>query len=451
VLPWEPDPGEGDIVQVDPATNEVTARIEVLPDTGYPPTVYAPALGEGSAWVPLCCPNDDLMLVRIDVETGQVVGEPITLPGGTPFAVAAGHVWLVEERGALYGLNVATLQVDEAVSGFDWPAFGGSTELDPDRLTVWVTNSDQDSVTRIDLAASKSGAGSRLEAEGTSLVLPGGWDGRADYLPGYTHLIVQAATFELPPLVDIEATDARSRVGPGDVLLVLEEFTALCPSCPSESSGLPVVLGPDDFEDPTSVPKWLPPLSDVPVDHDLARRIFNVGFRYFDLRVEFGNAPVPQELLDEANSVLASLAIGEWVPEPNGICQWHEIGVRDPDCPQPKWLREVLSIAGFGVVEEAGTWIARSGNVEFFVWVKEEGDVYEDHLALLEDPDAFPVRETIQGVTVYGNESGWEWRTDGLYVIIRQGPDGDSKLPNLEELTQIVVASLDVPYPLRTA
>jgi len=107
--------------------------------------------------------------------------------------------------------------------------------------------------------------------------------------------------------------------------------------------------------------------------------------------------------------------------------------------------------AGFGVVEEAGTWIARSGNVEFFVWVKEEGDVYEDHLALLEDPDAFPVRETIQGVTVYGNESGWEWRTDGLYVFIRQGPDGDSKLPNLEELTPIVVASLDVPYPLRTA
>lgn len=48
---------------------------------------------------------------------------------------------------------MATLEVDEAVSGFDWPAFGGSTELDPDRLTVWVTNSDRDSVTRIDLAA----------------------------------------------------------------------------------------------------------------------------------------------------------------------------------------------------------------------------------------------------------------------------------------------------------
>jgi hypothetical protein len=44
VLSFEPDPGEGDILQVDPATNEVVARIDIpLPDTGYPPTVYAPA------------------------------------------------------------------------------------------------------------------------------------------------------------------------------------------------------------------------------------------------------------------------------------------------------------------------------------------------------------------------------------------------------------------------
>ena len=127
------------------------------------------------------------------------------------------------------------------------------------------------------------------------------------------------------------------------------------------------------------------------------------------------------------------------------------VSCRDPDCPQPIWLREVLSVAGYSVIEEAGTWIARSGDVECFVWVKEEGDVYEDHLALLDDPDAFPVRETIQEVTVYGNENGWGWRTDGLHVFIRQGPDGDSKLPSLEELTPIVVASLDVPYPLGRA
>lgn len=155
VLPLEPGAGEGDILRVDPSTNEVVARIEIpLPDTGYPPTVYAPAVGEGLAWIPVCCDDNELMLVRVDVGTSQVVGEPIRLPGGAPFAVAAGHVWLVEEAGALYGLNVATLEVDEEISGFDWPAGGfpdPSTELDPGQLAAWVVNADQGSLTRIDL------------------------------------------------------------------------------------------------------------------------------------------------------------------------------------------------------------------------------------------------------------------------------------------------------------
>jgi hypothetical protein len=157
VLSWDPEPGEGDIVQIDPATNEIVARIEVpIPDTGYPPTVYSPALGEGSAWVPVCCPDNELMLFRVDVDTSRIIGEPIRLPGSAPLAVAAGHVWFIEERGALYGLNLDTLEVDQSVSGFDWPAGGfpdPSTELDPGQLVVWVVNSDQDSVTRIDLAA----------------------------------------------------------------------------------------------------------------------------------------------------------------------------------------------------------------------------------------------------------------------------------------------------------
>lgn len=181
VLPLEPEPGEGDIVQVDPATNRVVAKIEIpFPDTGYSPTVYAPALGESSAWVPVCCRDDDLLLYRIDVATSAVVDEPITLPGGAPFAVAAGHVWFIEERGALYGLNLETLEVDEAVSGFDWPAGGFPdpiTELDPDRLAVWVVNADQDSVTRIDLAPPSLDAGSALDSEGMSPVLSEGSEG----------------------------------------------------------------------------------------------------------------------------------------------------------------------------------------------------------------------------------------------------------------------------------
>lgn len=289
----------------------------------------------------------------------------------------------------------------------------------------------------------------RLEAEGTSLTLPPGWDGRADPLSGYTHRIFQAATFPLPAPHDIEATDARARIGPEDVLIVLEEFAALCPSCPSESSGLPIVLGEDDFEDSTTVPKWLPPLADVPPDHALARRIFNVGPRYFDLRVEFGSAAAREDQLADVNEVLATLSIDEWVPEPNGICQWDEIGMRDPDCPHTQWLREVLTTTGFEINEEegSGALVARSDSAEFFIWVEEADAVSDDHLALLEDREAFPIREDVQGVTVYGNDEGWQWRTERVHVFIRQGPDGDSKLPTLEELTPLVVTSLETPYP----
>lgn len=95
--------------------------------------------------------------------------------------------------------------------------------------------------------------------------------------------------------------------------------------------------------------------------------------------------------------------------------------------------------------------MARSSDVEFYVWAEDADDVPGDHLALLEDPEAFPVRESVQGVTVYGNEQGWEWRTEAVHVFIERGPHGDSKLPNREELAPIVEASLEVSYPPETA
>jgi DNA-binding beta-propeller fold protein YncE len=174
VLPMEPKPGAGDLLQVDPGTSNVVARIEIhFQDTGYPPTVYAPAVGGGLAWVPVCCPDDELVLVRVDAATGAVVGEPISVRGGAPFGVAAGHVWVIQEGGGLYGLNVDTLDVDEAVSGFDWPAGGfpdPTTELDPANLAVWVVNPGQGSVTRIDLAAPvpRSDRYGSISAEGST-------------------------------------------------------------------------------------------------------------------------------------------------------------------------------------------------------------------------------------------------------------------------------------------
>ena len=288
VLSFEPDPGDGDILKIDPRTNQVVARIDIP----VPGLVYAPAVGEGSVWVAVCCSADRLALVRVDTETSRLVGEPIRVEGAAPFAVAAGHVWFFSERGTLVGLDVETMELDQRLSSSEGPSGvfpDPAAELDADRLVAWIANYE-DSVTRVDLTAGTDPGGSLLEAEGTSIWLPGGWYGRADPLPGYVHPVFQAATFSLPPLTDIEATAASRAMAPDDVLIVLYEFTEICPPCTSESSGLPVLLTSEDFDHPADVPEYVPALGQVPPDHALARRIFDLGPRYFDLRVEFGHA-----------------------------------------------------------------------------------------------------------------------------------------------------------------
>ncbi|MEX2274339.1 MAG: hypothetical protein WEA10_02075 [Actinomycetota bacterium] len=294
-----------------------------------------------------------------------------------------------------------------------------------------------------------------VEAEGVSIALPAGWHGRADSLRGYTRRIIQVATFPLSPLTDVGAVEAREQIGSGDVLIVLAEYIHASDDL-AESSGLPVVLGLKDFENVTHVPKWLPSLADVPEEHGLARRFFRVSptsdpdhvpARYFDLRVEFGSLPVSQATLDRVNGVLGSLSVGEWVPESDGICRWHEIGMLDPDCPQGNWLREVLAVADFKITDDGGTFVARSEGSEFFIWAEELNEVPEAHRSLLEDRGVFPNRESVGSVTVFGNAQSWEWSPDRMHVYIGQGPSGDSTLPTLEQLVPLVHASLDVNYP----
>jgi len=79
--------------------------------------------------------------------------------------------------------------------------------------------------------------------------------------------------------------------------------------------------------------------------------------------------------------------------------------------------------------------------------VEEADDVSEERLELLEDLEAFPVRETVRDVTVFGNSQKWDWSIAEVQVYVQQGPHGYSNLPSIEELAPIVEASLEVPYP----
>ena len=57
------------------------------------------------------------------------------------------------------------------------------------------------------------------------------------------------------------------------------------------------------------------------------------------------------------------------------------------------------------------------------------------------------MREEVEGITVYGSDMAWEWLTDEMRVSVDAGPDGDSPFPSIQQLSPLIEASIEVPYP----
>jgi hypothetical protein len=138
-----PDPQSGTVIQVDAST------IQVL-HTLRPSNNSTPVFADGMLWVPTCCSNSNVALVRVDPATGETVEDSVDVGGGLPFADAFGHVLLMSERGALSDLNPTSGSV-ESLAKSDWPAAHGTTVFDWASGSVWVSNY-QRTVTRIDLS-----------------------------------------------------------------------------------------------------------------------------------------------------------------------------------------------------------------------------------------------------------------------------------------------------------
>jgi WD40 repeat protein len=167
-------------------------------------------------------------------------------------------VWFIEERGALYGLNVATLEVDEEVSGFDWPAGGfpdPSTELDPGQLAVWVTNADQDSVTRIDLAVAPSSEGAvpegRLGVQVNSGIEVLGHGESRSVSPGGERIIAYDLAPDGSKILAASYVTEPTHYTREDQLLTIDTFsgerTVLVRAIPTEDLG-PAMWSPDGSE-----------------------------------------------------------------------------------------------------------------------------------------------------------------------------------------------------------
>lgn len=191
-------PDSGEVVRVDPRTNEIVARIAVSGDPRdlviEGGSVWVFALGQGGAlhridartnelaatllqgqiysssgvnsppilaagfghvWIGVG-DGDPMEVARIDPETGEIAGQPIVLPLDEtlfqPFSTEAGGVWF---RGGQQGnrpligrLNPVTLTVDETLR-LDRTVINDGT-IDPESGTMWLTNLRR-IVTRIDL------------------------------------------------------------------------------------------------------------------------------------------------------------------------------------------------------------------------------------------------------------------------------------------------------------
>jgi hypothetical protein len=227
-----------------------------------------------------------------------------------------------------------------------------------------------------------------------------------------------------------------------DVLVNLTEYTTICP-CPGfDSMSSPYALRNEDFETPFEVWHDLPPQeSDVPSDHSLGRRSFEAEHRFFDLWVEFGQSPPPQDAVATVSEVLSSLSVGDFEPplQPDGLCnEWSPN--KDPDCPTTIWIKSVLAEAGFSVVDspQESTLVGEGSGARFFIWVREP----------IEPLASFNLKRyaIIEGVQIYGG-SQLVWQAQNLNVWIAPGPDGQDVLPDHEQIAQLVDATLTLVYP----
>jgi streptogramin lyase len=150
----------GTIYRVDPETAQVSATLlpgEVPPASGIntPPVL---ALGHGFVWTSrhgggrFDFGGTRVDIVRIDPQTNRVVGEPVRLDTlFLPFSTEAGSVWFrggyEDARPTISRLDPLTLQIQDVLPLEDVVLDGA---VDPGGQVMWLSNYKR-SVTRIDL------------------------------------------------------------------------------------------------------------------------------------------------------------------------------------------------------------------------------------------------------------------------------------------------------------
>lgn len=136
------------LLRLDPRTNEVRStlahgELAVPGGSDLPPLM---AVGDGTVWVSGVGAGP--VAFRVDVPTNEVARVEVDTDRFHPFAVADGGVWLLRRIGqsaTLSRFSSETLEVDETVEG----GRGFDAAFDPASRSFWLA--DQRSVVRVDL------------------------------------------------------------------------------------------------------------------------------------------------------------------------------------------------------------------------------------------------------------------------------------------------------------
>lgn len=143
---WVAGSKPNSVVRIDPATNEVVARVNLPGEacSGLP-------FGFGSFWVPVC--GHKPSLVRIDAHTNSVGATFPVGPAGREGGIAASSdsVWIVtDKRGTLSRIDPRSGRVRQRISiqpGSCNPLFSDGV--------IWITGSNSNVVTAVDAATGR--------------------------------------------------------------------------------------------------------------------------------------------------------------------------------------------------------------------------------------------------------------------------------------------------------
>lgn len=170
---WVPSNAEGEISRIDPATNEVIAKVEVVPGT------FFLAFGQDAVWA---VASETSTLQKIDPATNEVVGS-VEL-GKQPGFLAAGEgfVWVQEQGdGTVAKVDPETLEVVGRTKVGESLLYG---DIDTGDGKVWLRTTEDQTFVVIDAASGEILARvGRPEGSGAIRYTPNGiWTSAHDVL-----------------------------------------------------------------------------------------------------------------------------------------------------------------------------------------------------------------------------------------------------------------------------